>query len=624
MGKTSLAVHWAHRVHDRFPDGQLYANLRGFSPEPPLPPAQVLTGFLTALGVSGTSVPQDLDAMAALYRSLLADRQVLVVLDNAATAEQVRPLLPGSARSLVLVTSRNRLPGLVARDGAHRITLGELPSGSALALLQDIVGVARIGAEHDAAHTLVHQCAGLPLALRIAAERIADRPHRTISDLTADLVARRLDTLASPDDNGTAVRTVFTWSYEALPLQAAKVFRRLSLHPGTTISTHAAAALTRTTAAEIRPVLDTLTGGHLLTEIGRDRFQFHDLVREYAAETARAQDSAEDRADCVRHLLGWYLHTADLARFAIYPQSGLTPFEHDNTGVDPLLFDDRDDALAWHSDEHTNLLSVLTYASNHGLHRIAALLPSCLAIPYALNGQWAAQVEIAAIALRSASQLNDENTYVLALTVCGEALMNANRLDEALQHVQEAFDLATRSQVPKDLAWAHHTIGLTLYKQGHTDRAADHFRAALALFQDLHIPRAEGAALGLLGEICRQQKKFEEAGSYLVRALEISHDMGSLWNQASVFHRLSQLSADLGALDEAVGHIQRSVQIYSNFRDFYGTARTLWMLGDLLDRKGDHGRAARVLAEALAIFDGIHAPEAEELRAVIAARPPAT
>lgn len=623
VGKTALAVHWAHRVADRFPDGQLYVNLRGFSPEPPLQPVQVLTGFLTALGVSGSVVPQDLDSMAGLYRSLLVDRQVLVLLDNAANAEQVRPLLPSSPRCLVLVTSRNRLGGLAARDGAHRITLGGLASHTALSLLKNVIGASRIEAEHDAATALVRQCAGLPLALRIAAERVADRPHRTVSDLTEDLAGRRLDTLASHDDTATAVRAVFALSYQALPPHAARVFRLLGLHPGPTISTPAAAALTGMTPDEIRPVLDVLTGGHLVEEIGCDRFQFHDLIREYANEVAHLHDSLEDREACVRRVLGWYLHTADLARLAIYPQTGAPPFEHDDLGPAPLRLDTRKDALNWYRREQINLLSILEYAADHGHHRTAVLLPTCLSIPNILIGQWAANVYASTIGLDSARRLGDEQLELKALGSHTEALVQANMLDEATPLLHQMLEMAQRVGDRRKTASAHHEIGLVLHKQGHLDQAAHNFVTALPIYQELRIPRGEAIMLSMLGEVFRQRRQFDEARAHLHRAVEICRESGNSWNEALFLRRFSQLSIDVGDLDEAVDYLERSVAMYAELEDLYETARTLQLLGNALSQRGDHGRAAHVRAEALAIYESIHAPEAEALRAAIAAPPPA-
>ncbi len=288
VGKTSLAVHWAHRVASRFPDGQLYVNLRGFDPrQAPLPPGDALSRILRAMAVAAVRIPGDVDDQAAMLRTLLARKRMLLLLDNAATARQVRPLLPGSPHCLVLVTSRNDLGGLVARDGAHRIPLEMLSTGESVALLARVIGTQRVEAEPGAAAELARLCGGLPLALRIAAERAAGHPRQvTLAELAAELAVenRRLDALAADDDEDTAVRNVFSWSYRALAPQPARMFRLLGLHTGPELSASAAAALANSTTARVRPLLTTLVRRNLLAEVAPDRYRLHELLRIYAAE----------------------------------------------------------------------------------------------------------------------------------------------------------------------------------------------------------------------------------------------------------------------------------------------------------------------------------------------------
>jgi Helix-turn-helix domain/NB-ARC domain len=295
VGKTALALRWAHRARSRFPDGQLYVNLRGYDPAPSLHPGQVLDCFLRALRVSAEKTPTDVEAKAGLYRSLLDGQRVLVVLDNAGTADQVRPLLPGSPGCLVVVTSRSRLSGLVVRDGAHRVTLHPLPVADALILLREIIGADRVDAEPEMAVQLAHQCAHLPLALRLSAERVVSHPHLTLAELVGELADERdrLDLLVVPDDESTAMRAVFFWSYRSLPPESARMFRLLGLHTGPDISVPLAALLSNTTLLEARRLLDVLTSVHLLEETGHGRYRFHDLLRAYAAERAAAEDTEE-------------------------------------------------------------------------------------------------------------------------------------------------------------------------------------------------------------------------------------------------------------------------------------------------------------------------------------------
>ncbi|WP_308190748.1 NB-ARC domain-containing protein [Streptomyces sp. HPF1205] len=316
-GKTSLILHWAHQVKDRFPDGQLFVNLRGYDPGEPVTAEQALRRFLRALGVAPGEVPQDMDDAAALYRSILADRRMLIVLDNAATAGQVRPLLPGSGGSLVVVTSRNRLAGLAVRDGARRLTLGTLPEPEAVALLRAVTREYRPEDDEESLAQLAGLCARLPLALRIAAERAASHPHLSLDDLIAELRDESVlwDALSTgSDEDAEAVRTVLTWSYRALAGPAARLFRLLGLHPAPEFGLHAAAALADLTLGRTRQLLDDLVGAHLLEQTAPDRFQFHDLLRAYATQQAHAEEGVQQRQDALHRLLEWYLHTATRLR----------------------------------------------------------------------------------------------------------------------------------------------------------------------------------------------------------------------------------------------------------------------------------------------------------------------
>jgi NB-ARC domain len=352
VGKTALVVHWAHRVRNYFPDGQLFVNLRGYDPGPPVSPEQALEEFLRALHVAAERIPAGLEARAALYRSLLHGRRILIVLDNANSAEQVRSLLPGSPTCRAVVTSRSRLPGLIARDGASRVIVDLLSQAEAIALLRDIIGNARVAAEPEATAELARQCAYLPLALRIAAERAVTHPHTTLADLTDELAVERdrLDLLATVDeeDETTAVRAVFSWSYHALPPEAARMFRSLGLHAGPDISAPAAAALTNITYAQARRLLETLVSMHLIEETARDRYRFHDLLRVYAAERAKVEETDQDRRAAVRRVLTWYLHTGDAADRILNPHRHRIPLDHpEDVSSPPLEFTSYGQALDW-------------------------------------------------------------------------------------------------------------------------------------------------------------------------------------------------------------------------------------------------------------------------------------
>ena len=390
IGKTALAVHFAHRAAPAFPDGQLFVNLRGFDPEhPPLDPGDVLARFVRALGARASQLPADPDELAAMYRSQLSGRRVLVVLDNAASAGQVRPLLPGTAGCLAIVTGRNRLSGLTAVDGAQRLTLDMLPPGEAAALLARGAGDKRAAADPAATGRLAELCGRLPLALRITADRAAAHPYLSMADLADELAAERdrLDVLAT-DEQTSQVRAAFSWSYRALAPAPGRAFRLLGLHPGQDISTSAAAALLDAPVPETRRLLRTLTGEHLLEETGRDRCQFHDLVRVYAAECAQASEPEAQQAAAIRRMLTWYLHAADAFRRILNPDNRQLPLDPPSSSCSPPAFTTHQQAWHWAESELANLVPVLRQVATAGDDILAWKLPSRSRPSSATSGTW--------------------------------------------------------------------------------------------------------------------------------------------------------------------------------------------------------------------------------------------
>lgn len=332
VGKTALALHWAHRVREHFPDGQLYVDLRGYGAGSSIEPDQVLNRFLRALDVPADAVPPDIDSRSALFRSLLAERCVLILLDNAATAAQVRPLLPA-----VLVTSRDRLSGLVAREGARRLTVRTLEPAEAVELLEHVTERHRPRDDLHEVSELARLCGRLPLALRIAAERAAGRPHMPLGALIQDLrdESALWDALATDDEEeADAVRTVFAWPYRALPEETARQFRLLGLHPGDDFDSAAAAALSGLPVRRARRVLDSLVGAHLVEQADPDRYRFHDLLRSYAWDQARQKESPKGRQEALTRLVTWYLRTADVAARAVdSPLRHLDPCPESDVGA---------------------------------------------------------------------------------------------------------------------------------------------------------------------------------------------------------------------------------------------------------------------------------------------------
>jgi hypothetical protein len=407
IGKTALAVHWAHRVARRFPDGQLHVNLRGFDPSgSPVEPGEAVRGFLDALGIAAERIPATPEAQAALLRSLLTDRQMLIVLDNARDAQQVRPLLPGSPGCLVLVTSRNQLTGLAVAEGARLLMLDVLPDTEARELLARRLGARRASAEPGAVAELAGLCARLPLALSVVAARAGARPGFSLAALAAELrdARGRLDVLDT-GEAATSVRAVFSWSYASLSARAARMFRLLGLHPGPDLTVPAAASLAGVPVQQARDTLAELTGAHLLAEHLPGRLACHDLLRVYAAERAHADESEAERHSAVGRMLDHYLYTAYAASIALYPARDPIALCARQPAAEPEHIDGNDDALAWLVAEHRVLVMVIAQAARDGFDAYAQALPETLATFLDRHGHWHDCITSQRIALAAAERM---------------------------------------------------------------------------------------------------------------------------------------------------------------------------------------------------------------------------
>jgi DNA-binding SARP family transcriptional activator len=391
VGKTALALHWAHqRAHD-FPDGQLYVNLGAFGPSRvPVRAADAIGGFLDALGVPTARRPAGVEVLAALYRSVLADKQMLVILDNADDEEQVRPLLPGADRCLVLVTSRRRLAGLAASEGAHLITLDVLSQPEALDLLAKRLGTDVTAIAPEAVTQLATLCGRLPLALSVAAVRVAESPDLDLAALTARMqdVRNRLDLLDLGERAGN-VRTVFSWSYTNLSRPAARMFRLFAVHPGPDIGLGAAASLLGCPVGQARRILAELTGAHMVTEHRLDRWLLHGLLRAYANERARSDEDRTESDAAMQRALDYYVQTARSAAVLLSP--GREPafvLSPPSVGVEPDCIDSADEATAWYDAEQQVLVEVISWAAAAGFDMHAWQLACELADFFAMRARW--------------------------------------------------------------------------------------------------------------------------------------------------------------------------------------------------------------------------------------------
>lgn len=564
VGKTSIAVHWAHRIRGHFPHGQLYANLRGYDPGSPVDPAQVLDHFLRALHVPPSAIPADPDARAALYRSLLADRRILVVLDNAATAAQVRPLVPGTVGCLAIVTSRSRLSGLAFRDGAHRVTLDMLTEPEAVTLLRTVTADYRPEDDAEQLVELARLCARLPLALRIAAERAARRPGIPLDILIQDLrdESGLWDALSVDDEEeADAVRTVFAWSYRALPGEPARVFRLLGLHPGAGFSAAAAASLTATSISQLRHLLDVLVGAHLLEHNAPDRYQFHDLLRVYAADQARQEESAENRELALRRVVSWYLHGADALQAALNPTAPRVSLDPPAADIPSLSFADPTEATNWYTAERANLVAATRAAANARLDRIACQLAIVLRNVFQhLNPfeDWFATSEIG---LAAARRLGDRGAEADLLESLAMACVQSHRLAEGVEHYRATVAIRREFGDRRGEAMALNGMGLLHLRRRALAAARSSFEQSLVVFREIGDSYWQALLEGNLGTTYYEAGDLPTALDLLNRVLEVYRERRDPGGQGDALHTLSMIHREFGQPDEAFRAASRAIAV---------------------------------------------------------------
>ncbi|MBE1486749.1 AfsR/SARP family transcriptional regulator [Plantactinospora soyae] len=616
VGKTALAVHWAHLVAREFPDGQLYVNLRGFDPDRRMmAPVDAVRGFLDALGVPPGRVPAALDAQVALYRSLLADKRVLVVLDNARDAEQVRPLLPATPTALAVVTSRNQLTPLLAVDGARPLILDILSPAEARDLLTYRLGAQRIAAEPDVVRQIIAACARLPLALSIAAAR-AQQSSFPLATLAGELseAGRQLDALDAGDPV-SQVRAVFSWSVTALSPPAARLFRLLGLHPGPDIGTPAAASLAGHPVPETRRLLGELTRANLLAEPVPGRYTCHDLLRAYAAELGHSAESEHDRLGAIRRVLDHYTHTAHAADRLLHPTRDPIPVPliPPATGASPADPTDHQQAMAWLSTEYPVLVAVVRYAAETGSDAHAWQLAWALNTFLDRRGQWHDQAAAWQGALHAAGRLPDP-ARAFARRRLAYADTQLGRHDAAHTHLQHALDLYTRAGDLSGQAFTHYNLGYLLQRQDRYDQALDHSQQALALHRAAGHRPGQGHALNSVGWCAAQLGDHAQALTACEQALVLFEEVGDGHGQASTLDSLGYAHHHLGHHAQAVDCFRRALSLLRDLGHRYNVADVLDRLGETHQAAGDPAAARTVWTEALDILTDLDHPDAEAVR----------
>jgi tetratricopeptide (TPR) repeat protein/transcriptional regulator with XRE-family HTH domain len=618
IGKTALAIHWAHQVAGRFPDGQLYVNLRGYAPEEPMVAADALAGFLRALGVPGHDIPPQVEERAARYRSLLAGRQMLVVLDNAGQVEQVRPLLPGSPGCVTVVTSRDALVGLVVREGAARLDLGLLPLAEAVRLLRTLIG-ARVDADPDAADALAERCARLPLALRVAAELAVARPAASLADLAGELADqhRRLDLLNAGGDPRTAVRAVFSWSYRHLDSAARRAFRLLSVHPGADLDPYAAAALMGTAVDQASRLLDQLSRAYLLQSTAPGRPAMHDLLRAYGRQLAAADGGRDERRAALTRLFDYYLHTSAAAVDALFPiEAGGRPSIPLPAVVPPFpATDHHATARAWLDAERANLVAVTAHAATHGWPRHAARMAATVFRYLDTGGHIPEAVAIHGHARRAAMLISDRAAEAGALTCLGVVSLRQGLFDQAASYLDEALRLCRLTGDRGGEARALVDLGLVDLRQSHHEQGRGRLQLGAAVYRDIGDRSGEARAMANLGIIERRMGRYEQASECLRQALAACQAAGDRLSQAPVLTNLGLVDLQLGRYRQAVSHHRQALALFSAAGNQNGEAHALSNLGIAEMRWQRFEHAADHLRQALTLFRGTNdmAGEAEAL-----------
>lgn len=615
IGKTTLVVQWAHRVAHLFPDGQLYVDLRGFDPSGTvLNPAEAIRGFLRAFGVATERIPTGLAAQSGLYRSLLAGKRVLVVLDNVREVDQVRPLLPGAPGCLAIVTSRDQLTGLIATDGAHPVSLDLLSHSEARDLLIDRLGADRVTAEPQATDDIIDRCAGLPLALAITAARAATHPGFSLQVLAKELTEddTRLDALDT-GEAATSVRAVFSWSYQALSPPAARLFRLLGLHRGADISVPAATCLANLPPSRTRQALAELTRAQLLIQRIPGRYTLHDLLRAYASHLATTEHGDHDQRTALTRLFDYYLHTAAAAIDILYPAD-----HHDRPrigapGTCPRPMTDPTAARIWLDSEQTNLTAVITQTATQGWFHHTTQLAHTLFRYLEIAVHRHEALTVYTHTRHAAHHTGDKTTEALALTNLGLVHYQHGRCQQAIDHHQGALTLCREINFPAGEALALTHLGVVSWLQGHYQQSADHHRRALTISHDIGHLRGQTLPLTYLGVVSYHQGHYQQAAEHLQHALTMSHDIGYLRGQAPALVHLGAMYYHQGHDQQAADHLQQGLALCRDNGFLRGQAVALSYLGAVCCDQGHYQQAAGHLQQALALCRDITFPAAQAL-----------
>ncbi|MFG1871623.1 AfsR/SARP family transcriptional regulator [Micromonospora arborensis] len=616
VGKTALAVHWAHTVASRFPDGQLYVNLRGFDPSgQAMDPAEAIRGFLDALGVPSERIPRGLDAQTGLYRSLTAGKHLLILLDNAHNTEQVRPLLPATSTCLAVVTSRNPLTGLIATHGVHPLTLDVLSDDEARQVLVRRLGADRVKADPTATGRIITACARLPLALAIAAAR-AQQTRFPLTVIAAELHGneQRLDALDVGDPT-SQIRAAFSWSYTVLTPAAARLFRLLGLHPGPDIDIAAAANLAGYNTSQAQRSLAELVRASLLTEHVPGRYIFHDLLRAYATELTHILDTDQERHAAATRVLDYYLHTAHTGERLLYPtRHPINPIPAGPLVVPYPLANGRQ-AMHWLSTERLVLLATIEHAAGTGFDAHAWQLSWTLNTFFFRRGHWRDLVTAGRTAVTAADRLGDPEARLITHRLLADAYTALHRFDDAHIQLQHALAVAVQAGDCAGQGQIHLSLGRMWDRRGDPRQTLDHCYLALDLFEASGDRIGRARTLNGIGWCHALLGEYEQALVVARQALTLNQGLHNRVSQANTWDTIGYALHQLGRHTEAITSYENARDLFHNLDNRVHEAQTLTRLGETHHTAGDISAARHVWKQALTILDDLHHPDATALRA---------
>jgi tetratricopeptide (TPR) repeat protein len=616
VGKSALAVHWAHGVKERFPDGNLFVDMQGYGPGAAVDPGSVLEGFLRAFGLPPEQIPVEMHQRASLFRSVVNGKRLLIVLDNASSTGQVRHLLPATTQSFVLITSRSKLAGLGAREAATRMNVDVLSSEESLELLSELLGAERVTRERPAATLLVELCGHLPLALRVLADRARDRPERSLQELADELAGEsrsRLDALEVVEDELSDTRAVFSWSYRQLPDSLRNTFRALGIFPGSTFEVRTVAVLVDADEVTIRRRLRALVDLHLVVERTPERFMLHDLLRAYARERALIEDSQISRTEALRKLQSWYLAALDAARQRVLPYAPSVTLMPGGVDHD-VSFDSPGDAMRWFVVERANVMATLEEAQAVGHYDFCWKLPVVVSGLLELGWYLPEWQHVHEVGRRAATAIGDRLGQAANELLLGDAMWRQGDPERAAELYKRAAALAEGAAQGWIAAFATRGLGLLREERGDSEAARSYFRRSLAIFRRIGHRRGEAMTLLSLAAGAGAEGDANAGVVMGLQAVDMLNALGDEWSVAWGRVSVAENLVVAGRHDEALEQLRLSAVAFREIGDPQGEVLALVPLAAASEQRRDLVAACEALARAADLCDEIGDQRAEEMR----------